>query len=291
MPSELPVITVAEAVHQAAKCFARCGIDNPALDAELLLASVLGMTRSELHLHGGDVLCPEQQAAYAGLVERRCQREPLAYIVGKRAFYDIELEVTPDVLIPRPETELLVEQAIGWLGTRKSRPIWAADIGTGSGAIAVTLARRFIDLYCLAVDSSLAALRVAQRNVLKYHLSDQVGCICGDLMNVTTHQFDLVVANLPYLPADRLAYLQPEVTEYEPRLALDGGVAGLDVIARLCRILPEHLKPSALVLLEIDDGQGDSVSRILASSLPLAEVEVMRDYAGLERIVRAEIRS
>ena len=286
---EKPGISLGEAVHWAADEFTRCGIDNPFLDAELLLTATVGITRSQLHLYRNDALTAGLAKTFVSLVQRRCRREPLAYILGQRAFYDIELEVNPDVLIPRPETELLVEQALAWLDARSERALLVADIGTGSGAIAITLAHKLANLSVWAADRSPVALDVARRNVQRYHLHERVSLVCSDLLSATTARFDLVAANLPYIPNGRLADLQPEVGEYEPRLALNGGELGLDVIARLCRMLPSHCNPSALVLLEIDEGQGSRVSQMLGAMLPHAAINVLHDYAGFERIVRAEI--
>ncbi|MCE5258118.1 MAG: peptide chain release factor N(5)-glutamine methyltransferase [Chloroflexi bacterium] len=286
---EEPLISFGGGIRWAADELTRCGVEDPILDAELLLAATSGMTRSQLHLHWNDALPADIRQKFAALVQRRCRREPLAYILGRRAFYDIELEVNPAVLIPRPETELLVEQALAWLTDRTACAVWAADIGTGSGAIAITLAHRFTNLHVWAADRSLAALALARRNVQRYHLEERVNLACSDLLSATTAHFDLVMANLPYLPSERLVDLQPEVAQYEPRLALDGGELGIDVIARLCVLLPSHLNPSALVLLEIDEGQGSRVSQMLGAALPDASVSVLPDYAGLERIVRAEL--
>ena len=285
-----PIRNADEAIRWAASRFAACGIDTPLLDAELVLAAATGMTRTEVHLHHNVSLTEETIRVFGEMVQRRCQREPLAYILGKRAFWDIELEVTPDVLVPRPETELLVEQALCWLNARDAGAIWAADIGTGSGAIAVSLAHALPALRCLAVDRSLAALQVAWRNVQHYHLENRVHLVCSDLLSCTTARFDLVAANLPYVPSFRLDTLEPEVTQYEPRLALDGGESGLDVIDCLCRTLPQHVQPSALVLVEIDEGQGDQVCDLIRAALPRAELTVLRDYGGWERLIKAEIK-
>lgn len=281
--------SLGEAIVWAAAVLQAAGCDSPRLDAELLLASSLGITRSQLHVHWQDRLTSAVASTFNLYIQRRKRREPLAYILNERAFYDLVLEVSPAILIPRPETELLVEEAIRWCQRYGHRDLWAADVGTGSGALAIALARHIPALQVCAIDQSDAALAMAERNVLHYSLQDRVHLIVGNLFEGVQRRFDLIVANLPYIPHDRLVELAPEVTQYEPIQALDGGECGLEIIGRMCQQAPAHLERPGLLLLEIDQGQGQTVSDLLISMLPSAKVQVLLDYAGLERVVRAEI--
>lgn len=281
--------TPAAALRCAVKTLKAAGCDTPELDAELLLAAAAGVERVGLHTHWREPLPEDVLAKFNALVLRRSKREPVAYILGRRAFYDVTLQVNENVLVPRPETEMLVELATQWCRGQGTRQLLAVDVGTGSGAIAIALVRQIVNLQVAAVDNSPAALSVARNNVIRNGLSERVRLVCADLLSALTGPFDLLVANLPYIPSARLHVLQPEVAEYEPRRALDGGKSGLDVIARLCDMLPGRFAARALVLLEIDDGQGEMVMNLLRATLPGAATRVVRDYAGLERVVAAEI--
>ncbi|MHB9033182.1 MAG: peptide chain release factor N(5)-glutamine methyltransferase [Anaerolineae bacterium] len=288
-PAGEPGSTLWDALVWATGQLGDAGVDNPALDAELLLCAAVGLSRSQLHLHRRDRLTAEPESVFRTMVQRRSAREPLAYIVKQRAFYDLDLGVNESVLIPRPETELLVDQALTWLAPRQNEALWAADIGTGSGAIALTLANRHSHLQFVATDISYQALKVAQNNLRRLGLQRQVHLLCADLLSAFNRRFSLIVANLPYIPTARIMELQAEVRQYEPRQALDGGECGLDVITRLCAVLPLYLESHALVLLEIDHGQGQVVSDLVQAALPGAGVNVLLDYAGLERIVRISV--
>ena len=255
-----------------------------ALDAHVLLGTALGVDRAYLLAYPEARLTPEHAERFAGWVTRCAAGEPVAYILGRRAFYDREFTVTPDVLIPRPETELLLESALEWVG---ERPVIAADIGTGSGALAVTLAANRPQAQVYAVDISPAALGVAQVNAARH--GAQVTFFEGDLLVPLIERgikLDLIMANLPYIAAGDLPELA--VTRYEPRLALDGGADGLDLIRRLLAQVPQVAKPDALVLLEIGAGQGQTVQALVRQALNPQQVELILDYAGLDRIIRIQ---
>ncbi len=259
---------------------ARPQIDS--LDAHVLLGAVLGTDRASLLAHPEAELSPEQAARYAEWVARCAAGEPVAYILGRRAFYDRDFVVTPDVLIPRPETELLLENALEWVG---SRALAAADIGTGSGALAVTLAANRPQLTVYAVDVSLPALAIASGNAARHHAN--VTFFHGDLLAPVIERgirLELIMANLPYIATDELPDLA--VSRFEPRLALDGGTEGLDLILRLLEQLPQVANPGALTLLEIGAGQGAAVLRLARQVLMPRSAELIRDYAGLDRIIR-----
>ncbi len=278
-------MTIDEALRQARSQFSPQN-DTPALDAQLLLCAVLGVERGYLLAHPEHPLTDEQQALYAALVTRRAAGEPLPYILGRRAFYDREFIVAPGVLIPRPETELLLEQALAYVQARPDARV--VDVGTGSGALAVTLAALCPQAQVCATDISLAALEIARRNAALHHAN--VTFYEGDLLRpLIEHerQVEVVMANLPYIASGDLAGL--EVSRHEPLLALDGGADGLDVIRRLLEQLPQVCAPGALVLLEIGAEQGAAALALVSETLRPAHAEVLKDYAKLDRIVRIEL--
>lgn len=259
--------------------------DSAALDVQVLLMHVLNAERAYLLAHGDVSLTPEQRGQFAALVDRRAAGEPVAYILGRRAFFDRELRVSSAVLIPRPETELLLEAALDWVGHGMA----AVDVGTGSGALAVTLAANRPDLRVYATDISPAALDVARANAADHAAA--VTFFEGDLLLpliAAGLRVDLVMANLPYIARDDLPAL--DVSRYEPRLALDGGPDGLDLIRRLVDQLPEVAGPGALALLEIGADQGAAALALVETRLRPVEAGIVRDYAGLDRIIRALLR-
>ena len=251
-----------------------------------MLCAVLDVERGYLLAHPEHPLTDEQQAQYAALVARRAAGEPLPYILGRRAFYDREFIVAPGVLIPRPETELLLEQALAYVQAKPAARV--VDVGTGSGALAVTLAALSPQAQVCATDISSAALEIARRNAALHNA--QVAFYEGDLLRpLIEHgrQVEVVMANLPYIARSDLAGL--EVSRHEPLLALDGGADGLDVIRRLLEQVPQVCASGALVLLEIGAEQGAAALALVNQRLQPAQAEVLKDYAGLDRIVRAEL--
>ncbi len=261
--------------------------DSASLDAQVLLCETLGVERAYLLAHPEATLTADQLERFDALVVRVAQGEPLPYVLGRRAFYDRELIVTPDVLIPRPETELLLERALV-AARRWAAPI-VADIGTGSGALAVTLAAHAPTAQVYAVDVSPAALEVARRNADAQGVAKQIEFLQGDLLAPLIEraiQPDVVMANLPYIAADELPMLA--VSRYEPHLALDGGPDGLALIRRLFDQLRGYSRPGMVLLLEIGARQGAAVLAE-AAVLPLESATVFDDYAGLDRIVELRI--
>ncbi len=279
--------SVREALRWAMRLLAVSGSDSPRLDAEVLLAYVLGVTRSQLPLHWERPLSAEAAEAFTALVRRRAAHEPVAYLVGRRAFYDLDLAVDARVLIPRPETELLVEEALSWARTRKGLVRRIADVGTGSGALAIALARHIPSARVWGTDLSREALGVARENARRYGLEGRIGWVCCDLLSALAGPFEIIVANLPYIPREEFAALPPDVAMYEPRLALDGGPEGLAVIERLLRQAPERLSRPGLLLMEIDPRQAERAVVLAKASLPEAHVTILPDLAGLDRVVRA----
>jgi len=287
-------VSVREAVLWGARVLEQHGCDSPRLDAELLLAHALGLSRARLLAQFDRALSPAELARYRQLIERRRAHEPVAYIVGHQEFYGLDFYVDRRVLIPRPETELLVEKAIelaGKVGDSgygigvSSYPITLADVGTGSGAIAVSLAVHLPQATIYALDSSAEALEVAARNVRHHRVERRVHLLRGDLLSPLPEPVDIVVANLPYVSEVELAELPPEIRCYEPLSALDGGPDGLRHIRRLLAQAREYFRPHGAVLLEIGATQGEAVAELARRHFPTAEIEIARDYGGLDRVV------
>jgi release factor glutamine methyltransferase len=263
--------TVRDTVTEVAARLAACGVDTPRLDSELLLAHALGMERGQLFVRGHERIDPAVGKRLDALAQRRAAREPVAYIVGRRAFRRIELAVDRRVLIPRPETELLVEVALS-LG-QKARVL---DVGTGSGAVALALKHERPDLQVMGADVSAEALDVARSNATRLNLD--VRFVRADLLDGVEGPFDAVVANLPYVAQE--AQLEPEISRYEPASAVFAGADGLDQIRRLAATLPEV----PWVALEVGFDQAGVVATLLADN-GFGSTEIIRDLAGHERVV------
>jgi len=264
--------------------------ENPSLDAQILLAHVLEVSRAWVLAHPEASLNAEQERAWNFATARLEGGEPLPYILGHWEFYGLDFSVSPAVLIPRPETEMLVERALRWLRDRPDRRR-AADIGTGSGCIAISLAVNLPDLHVWASDVSLPALEIAKLNAQKNAVSDRVHFLHADLLDfqsIAPHQqpFDLLAANLPYIPTSRLKTL--DVARHEPRLALDGGEDGLDLIRRLIQSAPRWLAPGGLCLLEIDSELGEAAA-LARETFPHAKVSMLPDLAGLARLLVVQL--
>ena len=273
-----------DALAQAATRLANQGVESPRFDAEILLAHALGLNRAAVLSRPEQRLTPKQLTRYRDLVARRGDREPLAYIVGQREFFGLDLMVDPRVLIPRPETELLVEHALE-IAKRQAAPLRIADVGAGSGAIAVALAVHLPPAIIYALDQSTDALEVVAENARRHHVADRVHCLHSDLLSVLPEQVDLITANLPYVTSDEWQDLAPEIQYHEPRPALDGGPDGLTLIARLLATAGPCLRPAGAILLEIGAGQGVAVTSLARTCLPQARVQLVQDYAGLDRLV------
>jgi len=261
--------------------------DAPALTAQALLAQVLGLTRTQVLTQPERVLSAAEQAAFASVVARAAAGEPLAYLLGWREFYGLTFEVNPHVLVPRPETELLVDLA------RARHPRRALDVGTGSGCIAVALAVHVPEVEITALDVSPEALALARRNAATHGVAERVHFVQSDLLAALAAvanpapPFDLLCANLPYIDTAELRALP--VSAHEPALALDGGPGGLVLIERLLAQAPPYLKPGAALLLEIGATQDAAALALAQAAFPAAEVRVERDLAGLDRVVVVEL--
>ena len=278
-----------------------CGIDSARLDSEVLMAHALGIDRGALAalIGSGSAAATLDEASarvYRRLVVRRALREPVAYITGHREFWSLDLEVGPAVLIPRPETEHLVEEALALLPAPQAHPLTVVDVGTGSGAIAVALAVERSDLRVIAVDSSEPALEVARRNAARHGVGHQVELVRGDLLSSLAgrqgqgRQVAMVVSNPPYVSSQELASLMPEVGRWEPLEALHAGASGLDVIQRLINQAAGVLCPGGWLLLEVAAERADATLRLVDASGEWDSQELRPDLAGLPRVMRCRRR-
>ena len=283
MPSE--EMTIGEALRWATRLFTAQGFTSPRLDAEVLLRHVLDLTRTALYVHLHEPLDAQSASRYKEMVRCRLAHEPVAYLTGKRAFYDVDLYVDQNVLIPRPESEHLIDAARAWTQAQDRSSLRVVDVGTGSGALAIVLARHLPDAQIWAVDISFEALRVAARNVRRYDLQNRVALICSDLLQALRGPFDLIVANLPYIPREEMGSLPTNVAAYEPHLALDGGKEGVDVVRRLLQQAAQKLAYPGLLLLEIDPRQAEAVTGMARQILAGARVRVLQDYTKRDRMV------
>ena len=260
--------------------------DTPSLDGQVLLAQVLERPRAWVMAHPQAELSNEQSARLQSRLQRLEAGEPLPYVLGHWEFYGLDFQLNPAVLIPRPETELLVDQARAWLQANPGRKR-AADVGTGSGCIAVSLAAHHPDLRVTASDVSAAALETARKNAARHSADRRVRFVQADLLEALVGPFDLICANLPYIPGAELQKLK--VFQREPSLALDGGPDGLALIRRLLAQAPHKLAPGGLLLIEVEASQGGQTLSLARQFFPDALLQVLPDLAGRERLLRVEL--
>jgi release factor glutamine methyltransferase len=266
--------------------------DTPALDASVLLAHIINKPRIWVMAHPEVSLTPEQREQLDAALARLENGEPFPYILGHWEFFGLDFDITPDVLIPRPETELLVEKAIAWLQESPVRRM-VADVGTGSGAIAVSIAANVPDSQILATDISHAALEVARTNARKMNLADRIDFVQCDILPPhpdplpTDRHFDLICANLPYIPTGTLRGLP--IYGREPTLALDGGADGLDLFRRLMKIAPDWLAPNGLILLEIEATRGVHALSLAYDMFSQAEIHLHQDLTGRDRLLEIHL--
>lgn len=284
--SARPANVAAAIAHARQRLAQAC--ETPSLDAQVLVAHLLDKPRAWLLAHPEEALTSAQAEALEAALQRLESGEPLPYLLGHWEFYALDFTITAAVLIPRPETELLVDTALTWLKTHPG-PRRAADVGTGSGCIAVSLAHHDRELTVIASDLSRQALWVARQNALKHAVLERVRLVQMDLLTALATRdapLDLLCANLPYIPRNTLAALP--VSRWEPRAALDGGEDGLDFIRRLLEQAPARLKPGGLALLEIEAGQGEQAVELAHQAFPLARIQVLPDLAGHPRLLVIE---
>ncbi len=281
--------TIAAALQRATHALRDSGCAEPCLDAELLLAHVLRSDRRHLYAHSDARLAPAQQAAFDALVRRRAAREPLAYIIGQREFYGRDYYVDRRVLIPRPETEQLVELALAHMRSLPADPCYVADVGTGSGIIAITIALEWPRAIVYGLDLSADALAVAAINSARLGAEERVALRCGDLLAPLEQRVHCIVANLPYVATTEWAELSPEIRCYEPEMALAAGPDGLDLIRRLLSQASDYLLPGGVILLEIGARQGPAARRLAEDTFPRANVRLHPDFSGLDRVLAVHL--
>ena len=275
-------------IGEAAARLARAGVEGARLDAELMLAEAAGVDRARLYAGIGE-LDSAARARFAAMVALRARRMPLAYILGRREFYSLEIKVAPGVLIPRPETETLVALALDELAVRPDARV--LDLGCGSGAIALALAANAPQVRIVAADIAAAALESAAQNAARLGLAAQIEFVRGDCFTPLDGagelgRFDLIVANPPYIADAEIAALAPEVRDFEPRIALAAGADGLDFYRRIAAGMNAHLAPAGAVIVEVGAGQAAAAAAIFRAA-GRAAITIARDLAGIERVILA----
>ena len=274
-------MTVKQALSRARERLAANNIEDPALESELLLRHALKMSRLQLYSALDGEITPEDETAFWHLIERRLRHEPTAYITGHREFYGLDFHVDPNVLIPRPESELLVEKALEL--AREHNLSTIAEVGTGGGAIAVSLALNLPRAKIYATDISASALKVALFNCQQHGVASRICLLAGDMLDPLPEPADLIVANLPYVRQSELS--RPGTLNFEPSLALNGGPDGLSKIRQLGTQIRGKLCPGGYLLLEIGRGQSSPVTAFLYRRFPSAEIAVIPDLSGIDRVV------
>ncbi len=284
-------MTLIEAINRASTELSAAGIDNARLDAEILLAHLIRKDRVWLIIHRDEALDEELRLLYDSSVHRRARREPLQYIIGKQEFWGLEFKVTPDVLIPRPETELVVESALSHIQSAGG-PVTIIDLCAGSGCIAVSLAKSTAGARIFATDTSVRALAVARANARKHGVADHIRFLEGDLFmplsELDLHGItDIIVSNPPYVRSGDLPALQPEVRDFEPELALIAGPEGTEIHQRIIDQAPKFLKKHGALIMEMGQGQADVLIRTVKDSGQYDSPDILKDLAGIERVIAA----
>ncbi|MCX5918979.1 MAG: peptide chain release factor N(5)-glutamine methyltransferase [Deltaproteobacteria bacterium] len=284
--------TILALIRWADERFKKEGMATPRLDAEVLLAETLATDRVALYTHFDQPLQPDELARFKELIRRRLRREPVAYILGKREFWSLPLRVTPDVLIPRPETETLVAEALKILTPAEGKDFHILEIGTGSGAISIALARELPATKVVATDLSPKALAVAEENALRSGVRERIRFLQGDLFHPLEkgETFNLIVTNPPYIPRGQFPSLLPEVRDYEPKVALDGGKDGLDFFRRVLPAVDEYLLPGGWFLAEMGAGQDPQILKIAEKNPDLDSFTFAKDLGGINRVFKARKR-
>lgn len=287
----LEQVTLAEAINGAAITLSSAGITHARLDAEVLLSKIIRKDRVWLITHRDDVLDDNDQRDFDEALRRRTRREPLQHIIGNQEFWGLEFKVTPDVLIPRPETELIIEAALAVVQDRNLK-VRIIDLGTGSGCIAVSLAKELAFAHVIATDASEKALAVARENARNHSVADRIRYLEGDLFEPLEAldirgQIDIIVSNPPYVKAGDLPTLQPEVRDYEPELALVAGPEGTEIAKRIIQIAPDYLKKNGALIMEMGVDQAAALTRMVEAAGVYGKPEVLKDLAGIERVIVA----
>ncbi len=283
-------MTVRAEVDAARSRLQRAGLEPEGAghDAEVLARAVLGWDKATYLAHGRSAAPSGFRDIFASMLERRVRREPVSLILGHREFWGLDFEVTPAVLTPRPETEILVEEAVRSVNRQSCESPHVVDVGTGSGCIAVAIARETHRCRITAIDVSRRALAVARRNITRHGVADRVSLVCASLLDGVAAQPNVIVANLPYIPRPDVETLPPEVREFEPRIALAGGDDGLDAIRRLISISSVRLACGGTLIVEFGMGQADAILRYVSGFANLKVVRLGHDLQGLARVAVIE---
>lgn len=289
--------TILKILRWTTDYFQEKGVSEPRASAEVLLAHVLGLSRLDLYLRYDQPLAPEELSRFKALMLRRREGEPVAYLTGHKEFWSLDFQVTPGVLIPRPETEILVSAAVeaakDFLAAQDQRKMispWGIEIGIGSGAVVVSLAKELPQFTWLALDLSAAALAVARDNARRHGVAERLYLVRGDLVSGLKPEarFALMVANLPYVPQAEWEQLPKDIKDYEPPPALLGGDDGLDLIRVLARQAHLYLQSGGCLALEVGAGQAERVLELLRQTEAYERLETVADYQGIQRVVRAQ---
>ena len=283
------VWTIARLLTWTTDFFREHGIENPRLDAEVLLGAVLGKDRMYLYVHFDEPLEPAELARFRSYVKERAAHVPLAYVLGRREFMGLDFRVTRDTLIPRPDTEILVQCAVDFLRARAAEgrnDLALADIGMGTGAIALSVLHYTEGTRADAVDISPAAAEVARENAERLNLTERIEIHEGDLTApLAGRSYDVILSNPPYIPTADIAGLMPEVRSYEPHLALDGGTDGLNIYRRLMADAPALLKEGGAIAVEVGIDEAAAVAALAMAHPRIVRTEILKDLAGIERVV------
>jgi release factor glutamine methyltransferase len=276
-----------EVVKWTTAYFCSHRIERARSEVEILLAHTLGIRRIDLYLNHDQPLCEHELKRFKTLIKRRLDSEPVAYITGTREFWSLPLVVTPSVLIPRPETECLVEAVLPFLDDPDSPPKRVLDMGTGSGAIIIALAHEHPEHHYVGMDRSVEALHIARQNARTHKLADRTDWFCGNWDTALAPErdsFDLIVSNPPYIRSSDMNRLQPEIRNHEPQMALDGSGDGLQCIRRIIASAHRYLKAGGLIALEIGDEQAQQVQSIARDAGRYEPLEIIQDYSGHDRV-------
>jgi release factor glutamine methyltransferase len=278
--------TVREILRRTTEHLEQRGIDTAMLDAEVLLAYILDVPRHELHIRGDCGLKEQERQVYREMVQRRKDREPVAYIVGYKEFWSLQFQVGPDTLIPRPDTEHLVESTLE-VCSHRLEDCRILEIGTGCGAVVISLAMELTEAHLIATDISEGALRLARRNAESHGVSGRIRFVQSDLVPDGGDRVDIIVSNPPYVRTEEILNLEPEVCDFEPISALDGGADGLDFYRAISRVAPAHLAEGGWLVMEMGANQSAAVKEILAAD-GFRHISSIPDYAGTKRVIRAQ---
>jgi release factor glutamine methyltransferase len=278
--------TMLKVIQWTTEHFQKKGVDNPRLEAEVLLAHLLGIDRMGLYINYATPLTEGERTAYREMIQRRTAGEPIAYIMGYKEFWSMRFQVSPKCLIPRPETEHLVEEVVR-IGNDLQPPLRALEIGHGCGAVAIALAKELVEAQIVATDISPGARSLARENAEAHEVGGRIQFVPGDLYPPGEEPFNLICSNPPYIPTAEILQLAPEVRDYEPLTALDGGEDGLRFFREIVQGAPDFLAEGGWLLLEMGKGQDPQVAAILQDR-GFTHIDLIPDYAGVTRVIRAQ---